>query len=142
MHIQLSTDDITTFSETSEETEWTTIGVAKMKLMYPNLSMLDISNNCLKEVPQFIHELSNLSILNVSGNIDITELPPNMGLLYRLWNLNTKGCSLQGHLNSMIESKKFKTMEIIGYLKSIYEDAKAYTRMKLMVVGSQGIGEF
>lgn len=82
-----------------------------------------------------------MSILNISGNIDITELPPNMGLLYRLWNLNTKGCSLQGYLNTMIESKKFKTMEIIGYLKSIYEDAKPYARMKLMVVGSQGIGK-
>lgn len=64
-----------------------------------------------------------------------------MGLLYRLWNLNTKGCSLQGYLSAMIESKKFKTMEIIGYLKSIYEDAKPYARMKLMVVGSQGIGK-
>lgn len=41
----------------------------------------------------------------------------------------------------MIESKKFKTMEIIGYLKSIYEDAKPYARMKLMVVGKQGIGK-
>lgn len=94
-----------------------------------------------QEVPQFLHKLTNLSILNISGNIDITELPANMGLLYRLWNLNTKGCSLQGYLNTMIESKKFKTMEIIGYLKSIYEDAKPYARMKLMVVGSQGIGK-
>lgn len=64
-----------------------------------------------------------------------------MGLLSRLWNLNTKGCSLHGYLQTMIESKKFKTMEIVGYLKSIYEDAKPYARMKLMVVGSQGIGK-
>lgn len=159
--IQLSTDDITTFSET-EETEWTNIGVTKLRLLYPNLSMLDISNNCLKvrltcfcykfilnthmfcifqEVPPFLHKLTNLSILNISGNVEITELPANMGLLYRLWNLNTKGCSLQGYLSQMIESKKFKTMEIIGYLKSIYEDAKPYARMKLMVVGKQGIGK-
>lgn len=95
----------------------------------------------LQEVPQYLHKLMNLSILNISGNIDITVLPANMGLLFRLWNLNTKGCSLQGYLNTMIESKKFKTMEIIGYLKSIYEDAKPYARMKLMVVGSQGIGK-
>lgn len=92
-------------------------------------------------MPQFLHKLTNLSILNISGNIDIAELPANMGLLCRLWNLNTKGCSLQGYLSTMIESKKFKTMEIIGYLKSIYEDARPYARMKLMVVGSQGIGK-
>jgi len=64
-----------------------------------------------------------------------------MGLLSRLWNLNTRGCSLQDPLKSMIESKKYKTMDIIGYLKSVYEDAKPYTRMKLMVVGVQGIGK-
>lgn len=138
--IQLSTDDITTFSET-EDTEWTNIGITKMRLMYPNLSMLDISNNRLKEMPQFIHKLTNLSILNISGNIDVTELPANMGLLSRLWSMNTKGCSLHGYLQTMIESKKFKTMETISYLKSIYEDAKPYARMKLMVVGSQGIGK-
>lgn len=92
-------------------------------------------------MPQCIHELCNLSILNISGNVEITELPANMGLLFRLWNLNTKGCSLSGRIVEMIESKKYKTMEIIGYLKSIYEDAKPYARMKLMVVGSQKIGK-
>lgn len=94
-----------------------------------------------QEIPSNLYELSNLSVLNISGNIDITDLPANMGLLSRLWNLNTKGCSIQGPLHSMIESGKYKTMDIIGYLKSIFEDAKAYARMKLMVVGVQGIGK-
>lgn len=95
----------------------------------------------LQEIPANLYELGNLSVLNISGNIDITDLPANMGLLSRLWNLNTKGCSIQGPLHSMIESGKYKTMDIIGYLKSIFEDAKAYARMKLMVVGVQGIGK-
>lgn len=64
-----------------------------------------------------------------------------MGLLSRLWNLNTRGCSLQEPLKSMIESKKYKTMDIIGYLKSVLEDARPYARMKLMIVGVQGIGK-
>lgn len=64
-----------------------------------------------------------------------------MGLLSRLWNLNTRGCSLQDPLKFMIESKKYKTMDIIGYLKSVLEDAKPYARMKLMIVGVQGIGK-
>lgn len=58
--IQLSTDDITTFSET-EETEWTNIGVTKLRLLYPNLSMLDISNNCLK-VRSFVIFMTNYEI--------------------------------------------------------------------------------
>ncbi|KAG4071917.1 hypothetical protein HA402_006078 [Bradysia odoriphaga] len=156
--IQLTTDDIELTD--TEENDWNIVGTSKVRLMFPNLSMLDISNNCLKvgqigdvvtvtsiacckfkEIPSNLYELSNLSVLNISGNIDITDLPANMGLLSRLWNLNTKGCSIQGPLHSMIESGKYKTMDIIGYLKSIFEDAKAYARMKLMVVGVQGIGK-
>lgn len=94
-----------------------------------------------QDIPPSLHELTNLSVLNISGNIDITDLPANMGLLSRLWNLNTRGCSLQGPLRSMIDNGKYKTMDIIGYLKSVYEDAKPYARMKLMVVGTQGIGK-
>lgn len=63
--------------------------------MFPNLSMLDISNNNLKEIPSHIHELANLSVLNLSGNMELCELPPQLGLLSRLWNLNTQGCNLQ-----------------------------------------------
>lgn len=109
--------------------------------MFPNISMLDVSNNNLRDIPHNVHELTNLSVLNISGNVDISELPPQMGLLSRLWNLNTRGCALQDPLKSMIESKKYKTMDIVGYLKSILEDAKPYARMKLMIVGVQGIGK-
>ena len=80
---------------------------------------------------------------SVTGFIetDITELPPKMGLLSKLWNLNTRGCNLQEPLRSMIESKKYKTMDVVGYLKSVLEDARPYARMKLMLVGVQGIGK-
>ncbi len=43
-------------------------GLVKTRLMFPNLSMLDLSNNQLKEIPSNIHELSNLSVFNISGN--------------------------------------------------------------------------
>ncbi|KAE8744037.1 hypothetical protein FOCC_FOCC009321 [Frankliniella occidentalis] len=117
------------------------VSATKARLMMPNLSMLDLSNNQLKGIPHNIYELSNLSVLNISGNTDVCELPHQMGLLSRLWNLNTRGCNLQEPLKSMIDSKKFKTMDVIGYLKSVLEDAKPYARMKLMIVGVQGIGK-
>ncbi|KAJ8942684.1 hypothetical protein NQ314_010008 [Rhamnusium bicolor] len=78
---------------------------------------------------------------NLDLFLEINELPPQMGLLSRLWNLNTRGTTLQEPLKSMIDSKKYKTMDIIGYLKSVLEDAKPYARMKLMIVGVQGIGK-
>ncbi len=124
----------------------------KSKLLFPNLSSLDISNNRIREIPSAIHELGNLSVFNVSGNqgllhstfrfkihvlykhifySDITELPPQMGLLSKLWNMNTRGCHLQEPLRSMIDSKKYKTMDVVGYLKSVLEDARPYARMKV-----------
>ncbi|XP_059217831.1 leucine-rich repeat serine/threonine-protein kinase 1 isoform X2 [Stomoxys calcitrans] len=139
--IQLSTDDVATLFNESDDSDWSVVGLTKSKLIFPNLSMLDISNNCLKEIPTSLHELTSLSVLNISGNVNVMDLPPHLGLLTRLWNLNTRGCLLQDPLKSMIESKKYKTMDIIGYLKSIYEDAQPYARMKLMVVGVQGIGK-
>nr|CAD7202602.1 unnamed protein product [Timema douglasi] len=176
--IQLTTDDDGANNTALEEddSDWDVLNSPsnqnKTRLMFPNLSMLDISNNQLKEIPVNVHELNNLSVLNISGNCgnkisvlntsnnlpvlnisnnlsvlnisgncEINELPPQMGLLSRLWNLNTRGCRLQEPLKSMIDSKKYKTMDVIGYLKSVLEDARPYARMKLMIVGVQGIGK-
>lgn len=44
------------------------MGHSKSKLIFPNLSMLDLSNNQLKDIPANINELINLSVLNISGN--------------------------------------------------------------------------
>lgn len=49
----------------------------KAKLMFPNLSMLDVSNNNLKEIPTNIYELNNLSVLNISGNLGMFLLVSN-----------------------------------------------------------------
>ena len=111
----------------------------KLRIMFPMLSMLDVSNNRISEIPATIHELSNLSVLNVSGNTKIVDLPPQMGLLQKLWNLNTRGCTLQEPLATMMSSKSYKTSDVIGYLRSILENSKPYARLKLMVVGIQGI---
>lgn len=60
-----------------------------------------------------------------------------MGLLSRLWNLNTVGCSLSEPLRSMLACGKYKSMDIVGYLKSVLQEARPYTRMKLMLAGVQ-----
>ena len=41
----------------------------------------------------------------------------------------------------MMNSKSYKTADVIGYLRSILENSKTYAKMKLMVVGIQGIGK-
>lgn len=111
------------------------------RIVFPALSMLDVSNNEIHSIPSTLNDLVNLSVLNISGNTKITELPPQMGLLNKLWNLNTTGCSLQEPLLTMTSSKAYKTSDIIGYLRSVLENSKPYARIKLMVVGIQGIGK-
>jgi len=167
----------------NDENEAPGLTTQKQKIMFPTLSMMDLSNNRLEldctyckvfpsfwsnfpnfrihEVPANIHELTNLSVLNLSGNQKLTELPPQMGLLHKLWNLNTRGCNLQEPLATMMNSKAYKTSDVIGYLRSLWkfwwinqkikiiwlsfrsvlENSKLYARLKLMVVGIQGIGK-
>ncbi|OTF74010.1 hypothetical protein BLA29_012760, partial [Euroglyphus maynei] len=112
------------------------------KLFFPNLSMLDIANNHISCIPKTISYYSQLSVLNLSGNIELTSLPPEMGLLTKLWNLNTRNCiNIEEPIRSMINCKSYKTCDIISYLNSILENSKPYTRLKLMLVGYQNIGK-
>ncbi|KRT85722.1 Ankyrin repeat-containing protein [Oryctes borbonicus] len=67
--IQLSTDDDGDLSSTEDEDSDRNTFSGKARLMFPNLSMLDISNNNLREIPYNIYELNNLSVLNISGNL-------------------------------------------------------------------------
>lgn len=66
----------------------TPTGQSKSRLMFPNLSMLDISNNQLREIPHNIHELNNLSVLNISGNLGEVQLEPFISLSLTLLNEN------------------------------------------------------
>ena len=115
--------------------------ISTNRILFPVLSMLDLSNNMIETLPSAVSELNHLSVLNISGNTKISNLPAPMGRLSKLWNLNTRGCSLQEPLATMMTSKSYKTSDVIGYLRSILEHSKPYARLKLMVVGIQGIGK-
>ncbi|XP_055353693.1 leucine-rich repeat serine/threonine-protein kinase 1-like isoform X2 [Paramacrobiotus metropolitanus] len=110
-------------------------------LLYPNLSVLDLSDNKLFELPEALSNMTNLSVLNFEGNRDIADIPPQLGLLSKLWTLNANGCNLADPLKSMFESKQYKSADILGYLKSLLENCQPYTRMKLMVVGLENKGK-
>uniref|UniRef100_A0A915PJA2 non-specific serine/threonine protein kinase n=1 Tax=Setaria digitata TaxID=48799 RepID=A0A915PJA2_9BILA len=114
---------------------------AKGQILFPALTTLDVSNNCVSSVPATLSNLMSLSVLNMSGNSGIEMLPPELGLLGKLWNLNLKGCSLRDPLKSMVNVDSYKTVDLIAYLKSVLEDSRPYTRLKLMIVGVQGIGK-
>ena len=113
------------------------------KLMFPNLTHLDLSSNRLRRLPSSIALLENLSYLNSSSNPHLIRVSPQIGLLNKLWNFDLKNCvALRDpvSLNDLVKQRT-KTSDILGFLKSILEHSRSYTRIKLMFVGVQAIGK-
>lgn len=111
------------------------------KLLFPNLNVLDLSNNKLTTAPTEIAKHSALSILNLSSNQGIRQLPPEFGMLSRLWSLSLKGCNLKDPLDTMVNTENCKTVDIIGYLKTILEESKKYHHLRLHILGGDEVGK-
>lgn len=113
------------------------------KLMFPNLTHIDLSFNRLKRLSSHLAYLENLSYLNASSNTSLVRVSPKIGLLNKLWNFDLRNCTSLREpvmLDALVRQKT-KTSDILGYLKSILEHSRPYTRMKLMFVGVQAIGK-
>lgn len=108
-------------------------------VMFPKLTHLDLSKNALTALRKDVSRLSCLAQLVLSDN-QIRDLPPEIGSLAQLWNLELKNCPLEGPLASMVEAN-VRTVDIMGFLKSILQEAKPYSTMKLMLVGISNIGK-
>jgi hypothetical protein len=113
----------------------------KSYLVFPALTNLDISHNHLRTLPQAISLMGQLAVLNISNNRDLDSLPPELGLLTKLWNISLKDCPLKEPLNSIVNSESYKTLDLVSYLRNKLDNSKHYPRMKLMLLGGQGVGK-
>ena len=50
------------------------------------------------------------------------QLPPEMGLLRKLWSLDYSGCPVERTLQALLGDKAKKTAAVLSYLKSIKEE--------------------
>ncbi|VDL72174.1 unnamed protein product [Nippostrongylus brasiliensis] len=114
---------------------------SKNKVLFQNLSILDVSSNLIKSVSVDIARLSGLSVLNLSNNKRVQTLPPELGMLSRLWSLSLKGCQLKEPLDTMVNTDNCKTVEIVAHLKTILEESKTYHHLRLLILGSDGVGK-
>ena len=110
------------------------------QLYFPNVTLLDLSNNSIESIPLSLSQHSQLAELKISNN-NVRELPSEMGLMRKLWFLDYSGCPVETTLCSLLGDKAKKTASVLGYLKSVHEEATIFNRMKLMFVGVQGIGK-
>lgn len=90
----------------------------KTYLLFPALTSLDVSYNQLRTVSPNISLLSYLCIFNISFNNELESLPPELGLLDKLWNIGVRGCPLKEPLKSVIDQESYKTVEILSVLRN------------------------
>ncbi|CAJ0948647.1 unnamed protein product, partial [Mesorhabditis belari] len=108
--------------------------------LLPALSVLDASDNHLAALPPLIGHIATLAVLNLNGNVPLETLPAEIGLLSRLWSLSLKNCCLKEPLNSMVNVEQCKTVQLVAFLKSILEQAKAYRHLRLIFLGAPASG--
>uniref|UniRef100_A0A0K0CWW6 Roc domain-containing protein n=1 Tax=Angiostrongylus cantonensis TaxID=6313 RepID=A0A0K0CWW6_ANGCA len=113
----------------------------KNKVLFRGLTVLDASCNLLKSISADIARLTSLSVLNLAKNKRIQMLPPEIGMLSKLWSLSLKGCQLKEPLDSMVNTENCKTVEIVGHLKTILEESKTYHQLRLLILGGDGVGK-
>ncbi|KAJ1361787.1 hypothetical protein KIN20_021128 [Parelaphostrongylus tenuis] len=113
----------------------------KGKVLFQGLTILDASCNLLKSISVDIARLTSLSVLNLAKNKRIQVLPPELGMLSKLWSLSLKGCQLKEPLDSMVNTENCKTVEIVAHLKTILEESKTYRHLRLLILGSDGVGK-
>ncbi|XP_028415469.1 leucine-rich repeat serine/threonine-protein kinase 1-like isoform X2 [Dendronephthya gigantea] len=108
--------------------------------VFPNLISLTLNDNKLEYLTDELGKLTKLGSLDV-GNNPLTKsprLPPAIGMLGDLWDLNVKGLTLHDPPPNVLEKK---TKAITGYLLSVLDKSEPYPSMKLMFVGVSNIGK-
>ena len=88
--------------------------------VFPNLISLTLNNNKLEYLTDELGKLIKLGSLDVSNNplTKIPRLPPAIGMLSELWDLNVKGLNLVDPPPSVLEKR---TKAITGYLLSVLD---------------------
>ena len=107
-------------------------------VLAPSLHTLNLSKNNLNKLPTCIGSFTNLHCLNISHNPYILSLPPEMGDLSNLKELNVDG--LIDLSDPPLKIQK-DTQECIQYLRNKLYSMHKLFRMKLVVVGEKDSGK-
>ena len=104
------------------------------------LMYMDLSDNKISVLPDYIGNLTSLVNLNLSNNRDLNNLPPALGRLKLCFQLGVDNLRLNNPQFQSIEGMS-KTKSILNYLRTELRNSVPSRHMKLMVVGLAGQGK-
>ncbi|OXB77666.1 UNVERIFIED_CONTAM: hypothetical protein H355_002975 [Colinus virginianus] len=97
-----------------------------------SLEVLYLNDNQLESVPQSVCLLKGLTELYLGNNPGIRELPPELGQLANLWQLDIEELSIS---NVPAEIRKEGPKTVLAYLRAQLRKAEKCKLMKMIVIG-------
>uniref|UniRef100_G1QJY7 Leucine-rich repeat serine/threonine-protein kinase 1 n=1 Tax=Nomascus leucogenys TaxID=61853 RepID=G1QJY7_NOMLE len=97
-----------------------------------SLEVLCLNDNHLDTVPPSVCLLKSLSELYLGNNPGLRELPPELGQLGNLWQLDTEDLSIS---NVPAEIRKEGPKAMLSYLRAQLRKAEKCKLMKMIIVG-------
>lgn len=112
--------------------------IAPKEILATALRSLNLASNRFRSVPLCICSFTALQVLNLSYNPDIMILPPKMGQLSSLFELNLEGLT---DINDPPKNIQKDPISCIRYLNNKRRCPKSFYRIKLMLVGCANRGK-
>uniref|UniRef100_A0A8D0GZA0 Leucine rich repeat kinase 1 n=1 Tax=Sphenodon punctatus TaxID=8508 RepID=A0A8D0GZA0_SPHPU len=97
-----------------------------------SLEVLYLNDNQLDSVPQSVCLLKGLTELYIGNNSGIRELPPELGQLANLWQLDIEELNIS---NIPAEIRKEGPKTVLAYLRAQLRKAEKCKLMKMIIVG-------
>ncbi|KAJ8797771.1 hypothetical protein J1605_016973 [Eschrichtius robustus] len=97
-----------------------------------SLEVLCLNDNHLDAVPPSVCLLKSLSELYLGNNPGLRELPPELGQLGNLWQLDTEDLNVN---NVPAEIRKEGPKAVLSYLRAQLRKAEKCKQMKMIIVG-------
>uniref|UniRef100_A0AAY4E7H3 non-specific serine/threonine protein kinase n=1 Tax=Denticeps clupeoides TaxID=299321 RepID=A0AAY4E7H3_9TELE len=107
-------------------------------ILRDSLEVLFLNDNQLDCVPSSVCSLKNLSELYLSTNGGIQELPPELGQLPNLWQLDIEDLNIS---NVPVDVRKEGPAAVLAYLRAHLRRAEPCKQLKMVVVGSPRHGK-
>ncbi|KAM9765342.1 leucine-rich repeat serine/threonine-protein kinase 1 [Menidia menidia] len=101
-------------------------------ILRDSLEVLSLSDNQLECVPQSVCDLHSLTELYLSNNPGIRDLPPELGQLSNLWQLDIEELNIT---NVPPAVRREGPASVLAFLRALFRKAEPCKQLKMLVIG-------